>query len=155
LIYRKTWEYQIEHVDRALQLLQDNHLFVKRYKCAFRDSEVENLGHIVSQEGVQVDPKKAAVMQNWPRPKTLKSLHGFLGLIGYYKKFVKNYEKNATPLASLQKNNAFVWNEVVEQAFSTLKYDMCTTLVLTMPNFTKTFFLECDASGRGLGAILM
>jgi hypothetical protein len=110
--------------------------------------------------------------QDWPRPKTLKSLHGFLGLTGYSKKYVKIYGKIIVPLTSLLKKNAFVWNEVAKQTFSALKDAfvwnevakqtfsalkdvMCTTLVLAMSNVTKTYVLECDASSIGLGAVLM
>jgi hypothetical protein len=94
-------------------------------------------------------------MQDWPHPKTLKRLHGFLGLTGYYRKFVKKYRKIAAPLTALLKMNSFTWTPTVAQDFQTLKMTMCTTLVLALPDFTKTFVLECDASGKGIGAILM
>jgi hypothetical protein len=96
-IYNKTWEYHIERVDIALQLVWDHQLFVKHSKCAFGASEVEYLGHIVSQEEVQFDQNKVVAMQDWPYPKTVKSLHGFLGLTIYYRKFVKNYGKLLLP----------------------------------------------------------
>jgi len=89
------------------------------------------------------------------QPKKLKSLHGFLRVTDYYRKFVRNYGKMIGPLTSLLKNNAFVWSDSTKQAFSALKKALCTTMILSMQNFTKTFVLECDASGRGLKEVLM
>ena len=87
-------------------------------------------------------------MQDLPHPKTLKSLHGFLVLTGYYRKFVKNYGKIVAPLTTLLKNNSFTWTHAASQDFQTLNMAMCTTPVLALPDFTKTFVLECDASGK-------
>jgi hypothetical protein len=155
LIYSKTWKDHLTHVDQVLSLLAQHHLFLKQSKCAFGASEVEYLGHLVGKDGVRVDPKKIEAMQDWPHPKTLKSLRGFLGLTGYYRKFVKNYGKIAAPLTALLKKNSFTWTPATAQAFQTLKMAMCTTLVLALPDFTKTFVLECDASGKGIGTVLM
>jgi hypothetical protein len=155
LIYSKTWSTHLAHVDRVLHLLSQHQLFLKQSKCAFGASKVEYLGNIVGKEGVRVDPKKIESMQDWPRPKTLKRLHGFLGLTGYYRKFVKNYGKIMTPLTALHKNNSFTWTLVADHAFQALKETMCTAPVLALPDFTKTFFLECDASGRGIGVVHM
>ena len=94
-------------------------------------------------------------MQDWPRTKTLKSLRGFLGLMEYYRKFVLNYGKIATPLTSLLKKNAFTWTSVVDHALQALKYVMFSTPVLALSYFTNSFVLESDASGKGIGAILM
>jgi hypothetical protein len=113
------------------------------------------LGHIVGKVGVWVDSKKIEAMQDWTRPKTIKSLRGFLGLTNYYRKFVRNYGKIVVPITTLLKQNYFTWTLAANQAFQALKAAICTTPVLALPNFTKTFVLECDASGRGIGAILM
>jgi hypothetical protein len=155
LIYRKTWTNHLDHVERVLHLLSQHQLFLKQSKCAFGASKVEYLGHLVGKDGIRVDPQKIEAMQEWPHPKTLKILRGFLGLIGYYRKFVKNYGKIATPLTALLKNNSFTWTPSAAQAFQTLKMAMCTTPVLALPDFTKTFVLECDASRKGIGVVLM
>jgi hypothetical protein len=120
-----------------------------------RASEVTYLGHIVGKAVLKVNPKKIKAMQDWPLPKTLKILHFFLGLTGYYCKFVNNYGKIATPLTALFKTNSFTWTPTTDHSFQALKVVMCTTLVLTLPNFKKTFVLECDAYRRGIGAVLM
>jgi hypothetical protein len=109
LIYIKTWKDYLTHVDQVLSLLAQHQFFLKQSKCAFGASEVEYLGHLVGKDGVRVDPKNIEAMQDWPHPKTLKSLRGFLGLTGYYRKFVKNYGKIAAPLTTLRKNNSFTW----------------------------------------------
>jgi hypothetical protein len=142
-------------VDQVLHLLSQHQPFLKYSKCSFRALEVKYLGHIVGKASVRVDPKKIEAMQDWPRPKNLKRFHGFRGLIGYYRKFIKNYGKIVVPLTALLKNNSFTWNPVVDQAFQALKVTMCTTPTLALPEFTKKFVLECDASGRGIGAVLM
>jgi hypothetical protein len=113
------------------------------------------LGHIVSHEDVKVDPNKIKATMDWTIPKTLKNLRGFLGLTGYYRKFVQNYVRIAAPLTTLTKKDAFSWTLEATKDFEQLKEVMCTTLVLTTPDFTKTFIVECDASGNGIGDVLM
>jgi predicted deacetylase len=113
------------------------------------------LGHLVGKAGVRVDPKNIEAMQDWTHPNTLKILRGFLGLTWYYRKFVKNYGNIAAPLTALLKKNSFTWTPATAQSFQTLKTAMCTTLVLALPDFTKTFVLECDASRKGISVVLM
>jgi hypothetical protein len=155
LIYSKTWQSHLSHVDQILHLLSQHQLFLKHSKCSFGASEVEYLGHIVGKVGVRVDHKKIEAMQDCTRPKTIKSLCGFLGLTSYYRKFVWNYGNIVAPLTTLLKNNYFTWTLTTDQGFQALKAAMCTTPVLALPDFTKTFFLECDASGKGIGVVLM
>ena len=108
----------------------------------------------VLHEGLKVDPNKIKAIMEWPIPKTIKKLRGFLGLTGYYRRFVKNYGHIEAPLTTLLKKD-FHWNEFANVSFEQLKKAMCTTLVLATPNFTKEFIVECDASRNGIGAVLM
>jgi hypothetical protein len=155
LIYSKSWEDHVRHVDKVLQLLKEKQLYAKPSKCFFGVKEVEYLGHIVSHEGVKVDPNKIKAMMDWSIPKTLKNLRGFLGLTGYYRKFVRNYGRITTPLTTLTKKDAFSWTPEETQYFEQLKEVMCKAHVLTTPDFTKTFIVECDASRNGIGVVLM
>jgi hypothetical protein len=154
LIYRKTWTDHLTHVDQVLHLLSQHQLFLKHSKWPFGVSEVEYLGHLVGKDGVRVDPKRLKLCKTG-HTQRLKILRGFLGLTVYYHKFVKNYGKIATPLTALLKKNSFTWTPAAAQGFQTLKMTMCTTLVLALPNFTKTFVLECDASEKGTSVVLM
>jgi hypothetical protein len=154
LIYNHAWDNHLLHVDKVLYFLQENQLFVKNTKCSFGASEVEYLGHIVSCEGVKVDPKKIQSMQEWQRPETLKHLRGFLGLTGYHMKFVHHYGKISKPLTDLLKKNAFHWTLVAKKAFTNLKRAMCTTPILAMPDFNKTFVVESNASRISIGVVL-
>jgi len=130
-------------------------VYSKNLNVLFGASEVEYLGHLVGKACVRVDPKNMEVMQNWPLPNTLKSLCGFLGLTGYYRKFFKNYGNIVAPLTTLLKKNARSWTPVEDQSFQSLKEAMCNTPVLALLDFTKTFILECDASWRGIVAVFM
>jgi hypothetical protein len=145
----------VQHVDKVLHLLKEQLLYAKPSKCFFGVKEVEYLGHIVSHKGVKVYPNKINAMMGWTISKTLKNLRGFLGLTGYYRKFVQNYGRIAAPLMELTKKDAFSWTPKETKAFEQLKEVMCIDPVLTTPNFTKTFIVECDASGNGIGVVLM
>jgi hypothetical protein len=155
LIYSKSWEDHVRHVDKVLQLPKEQQLYAKPSKCFFRVKEVEYLGLIVSHEGVKVDPNNIKSMMDWPIPKTLKNLRGFLGLTGYYRKFVRNYGRIVAHLSTLTKKDALSWTPEATKVFEQLKEVMCKALVLTTTDFIKTFIVECHASGNGIGAVLM
>ena len=129
----------MQHVDKVLQLLSENKLFLKWFKSDFGAFEVEYVGHIVSQQTVQVGPKKIEAIQDYPQPKTLKIWCGFVRLTGYYQKFVKNYGIKLSPLIDLQKKNSFVWNGSTMYDSSTSKESTCNKLVLAICSFIKTF----------------
>ena len=112
-----------------------NQLYLKQSKCSFAQSQLEYLGHIISANGVATDPQKITTMVHWPTPTTFMELRAFLGLTGYYRKFVKGYGIIAKPLTNLLRNKQFRWNPKAQTAFDELKIAMSHTPVLTLPNF--------------------
>lgn len=154
LVYSSTLEDHLQHLTVVLQLLKDNSFFVKMSKCSFGQTTIEYLGHLVGKDGVRVDPQKISAMSEWPSPTTLKQLRGFLGLTGYYRRFVKGYATIAFPLTELLKKGQFSWSPTAQAAFEELKRAMISTPVLALPNFSIPFDVETDASGYGVGAVL-
>ncbi|MCH79330.1 transposon Tf2-1 polyprotein [Trifolium medium] len=155
LIYSKDWKSHLNHLDEVLKLLSVNSLVANKKKCFFGQKSVEYLGHIISEKGVAVDPGKVVSVVQWPQPKNVKGVRGFLGLTGYYRKFIRDYGKIARPLTDLTKKEGFKWGVEAQGAFEELKKRLTSAPVLNMPDFSKEFLIECDASGGGLGAILM
>ncbi|MCH93889.1 enzymatic polyprotein, partial [Trifolium medium] len=154
LVYSPTWLSHLDHLHTVLQLLSDHQLFVKLSKCSFGMLEVDYLGHTVSGSGVTMDKDKVQAVLDWPIPANIKQLRGFLGLTGYYRRFIKAYATIASPLTDLLKKDNFQWSESAHQAFSTLKQAITSAPVLILPNFSQPFVLETDASSIGIGAVL-
>lgn len=155
LIYNSSLEEHEQHLKLVFEVMRENKLYAKRSKCAFAVSRVEYLGHFISSEGISTDPAKIQAVQDWPRPATLKQLRGFLGLAGYYRRFVKSFGTIAGPLHALTKTESFLWSDEAETAFHALKAAMCHAPVLALPLFDKQFVVETDACGQGIGAVLM
>jgi hypothetical protein len=150
LVFSKDANTHIIHLQITLDILRKNLLFAKKSKCRFGCQEVDYLGHIISQQGVKADPGKIQALVDWPFPSNIKSLRGLLGLIGYYKKFIKGYGSIAAPLISMLKKNAFTLDEATKGVFFNLKDAISHSPILALPNFTQPFFIECDASGVGI-----
>eukprot|EP00873_Tetraselmis_striata_P007497 jgi/Tetstr1/427761/TSEL_017879.t1 len=129
LIYSKTAEEHLEHIRLVLRELQRHHLHIKLSKCSFGSTSVEFLGHIVEAGQIKMDPRKVEAVQQWPVPKTVKDVRGFLGLAGYYRKFIHNFAAIAAPLHDLTKNQPeFVWTPRADAAFRALKdamWELC------------------------------
>lgn len=155
LIYSKSLEEHLEHLQLVFEVMRSNSLFAKLSKCAFAVDKVEYLGHFISSEGVATDLAKIQAVAEWPKPMNLKQLRGFLGLAGYYRRFVKNFGAIAGPLHALTKKEAFIWSQLAPEAFLNLKTALCQALVLALPLFDKLFVVETDACGQGIGAMLM
>ncbi|WVZ84654.1 LOW QUALITY PROTEIN: hypothetical protein U9M48_031661 [Paspalum notatum var. saurae] len=137
-------------------VLREHKLYAKFNKCAFWLREVSFLGHILSEKGVATDPSKVEDVLNWKQPETVTEIRSFLGLAGYYRRFIKDFSKTAKPMTSLTKKNAkYVWSPNCEEAFQTLKNLLTSAPVLAQPDVTKPFDVYCDASGNGLGCVLM
>ncbi|KAJ0545001.1 putative nucleotidyltransferase, Ribonuclease H [Helianthus annuus] len=155
LVYSKSMQQHVEDLKEVLQLFREHQLYAKKSKCSFGGSKVEYLGHVISKEGVSTDPSKIEAVKNWPTPTNVKQLRGFLGLTGYYRRFVSSYGTIAKPLTNLLQKDAFKWSNEAQQAFETLELAMIQALVLALPDWSQEFIVETDASSKGLGAVLM
>jgi hypothetical protein len=140
---------------QVLELLHAHELKVKRNKCTFARQQLVYLGHVISAEGVSTDPKNITAVMKWERPCNVKQVRGFLGLAGYYHKFVRNFGQISQPLTELlKKDRVFQWTAQTEAAFRTLQQALVSAPVLAIPDFTKPFVIETDASDGEVGAIL-
>lgn len=155
LVYSRTLSLHLHHLELVFQTLRQGQYHLKKTKCLFAQKQVEYLGHIVSGKGVEPEPSKVEAMVKWPTPTSAKELRSFLGLTGFYRKFIKNYAMLAAPLTSLFTKDTFEWSLDAQSAFEQLKAAMTTAPVLALPDFEEPFVIETDASGAGMGTVLM
>ncbi|XP_074337579.1 putative mitochondrial protein AtMg00860 [Apium graveolens] len=156
LVYSKSVEVHEEHLRVVLEILGNNKLYAKYRKCEFCLDQVAFLGYIVSAVRIKVDPAKVEAITNWPRPSTATEVRSFLGLAGYYHRFVEGFSTIAMPLTQLtRKSNKFIWTDECETSFQELKKRLVTSAVLTLPSRLGSYVIYSDASKKGLGCVLM
>lgn len=156
LIYSRNEEEHLEHLRLVLQCLRENKLYGKLSKCSFFEREIQYLGHTISGKGIAVDYSKVETIMTWPTPRSVKEVRNFMGLAGYYRRFVERFSQISNPITHLQKKAVkFEWTSECEKAFKELKHRLTTAPILKVPNMDKDFLVCTDASEEGLGAVLM
>jgi hypothetical protein len=156
LVYSKNEDEHAKHLHTVLQRLRDHHFYAKLSKCDFWLREIKFLGHTISRNGISVDPEKVQEVMNWKPPTTMRQIRSFLGLAGYYRRFIPNFSRIAKPMTELLKKGVkSEWSQKCEDAFHALRQHFTTAPVLAQPDNTKSFDVYCDASGTGLGCVLM
>ncbi|GJU06288.1 reverse transcriptase domain-containing protein [Tanacetum coccineum] len=156
LIYSKNKQEHEEHLKIILELLKKEELYAKFSKCEFWIPKVQFLGHVIDNKGIHVDPAKIESVKDWASPKTPTEIRQFLGLAGYYRRFIEGFSKIAKPMTKLtQKKVKFEWGDKQEAAFQLLKQKLCSAPILALPEGSEDFIVYCDASIKGLGAVLM
>lgn len=155
VIYSSSLTEHAAKFNKLAERLRKANLKLQPDKCEFLRKEVTYLGHVISETGVKPDPKKIEAVREFPRPRNHKNIKQFLGLAGYYRKFIPDFSKTAKPLTTLlKKDEPFIWSENQENAFTTLRDLLCTEPLLQYPDFTQPFVVTTDASGYAVGGIL-
>ncbi|GJX44124.1 putative reverse transcriptase domain-containing protein [Tanacetum coccineum] len=156
LIYSKNKQEHEEHLKLILELLKKEELYAKFSKCEFWIPKLQFLGYVIDSKGIHVDPAKIESVKDRTSPKTPTKIRQFLGLAGYYRRFIEGFSKIAKPMTKLtQKKVKFEWGDKQEVAFQLLKQKLCSAQILALPEGSEDFFVYCDASIKGLGAVLM
>nr|GFA24879.1 putative reverse transcriptase domain, ribonuclease H-like domain, aspartic peptidase domain protein [Tanacetum cinerariifolium] len=156
LIYSKEEKEHEEPLKAILELLKKEELYAKFSKCEFWIPKVQFLGHVIDSQGIHVDPAKTESVNDWASPKSPTEIRQFLGLAGYYRRFIEGFSKIAKPMTKLtQKKVKFEWGDKQEAAFQLFKQKLCSVLILALPEGSEDFIVCCDASSKGLGDVLM
>ena len=154
IIFSKTFDEHIVRLHQVLSRLKEANLKLSPAKCKLFRHEVEYLGHVVSQHGVGMDPKKTKAIMEWPTPRNAKEVRGFVGLCSYYRRFVRGFTDIARPLHKLVELDEICWSVECDEAFNTLKKALTSPPILAYPVDVGLFILDTDASGHGLRAVL-
>ena len=155
IVMASSFDGMLQNLQEVFERLKSAGLKLKIKKCRLFAKEVEYLGHIINEQGVQTDPKKIKAIQQWPEPRHATDVRSFLGLCSYYRKFIKDFAKIARPLHKLtEKQKGFQWTSECQEAFDTLKSKLTNSPILSLPDLTKEFILDTDASNFAIGAVL-
>ena len=155
IVLGRTFEEHLENLREVLRRLQQAGLRLIEEKCRFCQTELQYLGHVVSDQGVKTDPEKVEAIRNTPPPQNLRELRRFLGMVSWYRRYIPQFSETAAPLHQLlQKRTRWTWTEEAQAAFETLRHQLATAPVLTCPDFDQPCVLQTDASQGGLGAVL-
>ncbi|XP_039313009.1 uncharacterized protein LOC120359490 [Solenopsis invicta] len=155
VLYASSLREHIIKFSKLADRLRKANLKLQPDKCEFLKKEVVYLGHVISAEGVKPDPQKVQAVEKFPRPTSAKNIKQFLGLAGYYRRFIPDFSKTAKPLTTLlRKDKAFVWSGAQEEAFTQLRQALCSKPILQYPDFTQPFVVTTDASGYAIGGVL-
>jgi hypothetical protein len=155
LVYNKTWKEHMWHLDEVLDIMGRQSLYDKESNYEFNMIELLYLGHIISAQGVQVHREKIGAILDLPTPRNVIELRRFFGICSYYRRFIGGFSQLGVPLIDLTIHGAFIWTEESQKTFYHMEEVMGTCRVLSLPDFTLSFVLECDASSEGIGTILM
>lgn len=155
LVYCKSVHEHYINLHSVFTIMRHNNMHAKAIKCVFAIDKNEYLGRYISAQGIEINPKKVTIVLNWPTPTSVKEFMSFLGLSGYYRKFIRGYAEKSKALTDLLKKENFVWSEQAQEAFTSLKHALAKALVLALPDLSKTFEVETDASKQGICAVLM
>lgn len=155
-VFSSSEEEHLAHLREVLEVLRANRLYLKPSKCEWMESEVEFLGHRIGREGLSVDPHKVDAVRQWPTPTSVTEVRSFLGLAGYYRRFLENYSRVALPLTELTKDEVeWRWNADEQNSFDRLKTMLSSAPVLQLADPSLPYVIHCDASGFAIGACLM